>query len=387
MVLGAVLAMGLMLLMQVPLLHRSAVATMTLAPVGSAPGATTPIAWPSVGSAALVIPSLGVSKSWNDRVMPIASLTKMMTAYVVLKKLPLAPGQTGPCVTVSASDVIAYQQMVATDQSSVLVVSGESLCEFDLLDGLLVHSASNYAALLATMVSPATSDFITLMNQTAAALHLTGTTYADVSGYADGSVSTALDQAKLAILLMKSPLVRSIVSQPSVTLPVAGTVGSFTPYVGFDNVIGVKSGRTSAAGGCDVMAMTFQQGASTQTLYAVVLGQRGGDLLGPAGDAAFALANSALAHHLHHVFAKGATVGTLTWGGRDVPFGMAAREEIWWWSAQNRLSMTLDMKRLTGAVRRGDVVGWLVVRGATSGRFALSAERTASPPSLWQRLL
>lgn len=387
MVLGAALAMGLMLSMQVPLLHRSAAATMTLAPVGSAPGATTPIAWPLVGSAALVIPSLGVSKSWNDRVMPIASLTKMMTAYVALKRLPLAPGQTGPCVTVSASDVIAYRQMVATDQSSILVVSGESLCEFDLLDGLLVHSASNYAALLATMVSPTMSDFLALMNQTAAALQLTGTTYADVSGYADGSVSTALDQAKLAILLMKSPLVRSIVSQPSVTLPVAGTVGSFTPYVGIDNVIGVKSGRTSAAGGCDVMAMTFQQGASTQILYAVVLGQRGGDLLGPAGDAALALANSALARHLHHVFAKGAIVGTLNWGGRDVPFGPAARDQIWWWSAQKRLSLTLDMKRLTGTVHRGDVVGWLVVRGATSGRFALSAERTASPPSLWQRLL
>ena len=49
-------------------------------------------------------------------------------------------------------------------------------------------------------------------------------------------------------MLMKSPLVRAIVDQTSVTLPVAGTVSSFTPFVGVDNVIGVKSGRTAAAG-------------------------------------------------------------------------------------------------------------------------------------------
>jgi hypothetical protein len=155
-----------------------------------------------------------------------------------------------------------------------------ALCESDLLNGLLVHSASNYAVLLANMVAGSTTRSSQLMNQTAASLGLTGTTYVDVSGYDPGSVSTALDQARLAVLLMKSPLVRSIVDQPSVTLPDAGTVDSFTPYVGTDNVIGVKSGRTVAAGGCDVMAMTFKFGATTRTLYAVVLGQEGGDLLG-----------------------------------------------------------------------------------------------------------
>ena len=60
------------------------------------------------------------------------------------------------------------------------------------------------------------------------------------------------------------------------TLPFAGTEPSFTPDVGIDNVIGVKSGRTQAAGGCDVMAMTFHDGSTTHVAYAVVLGQHGG---------------------------------------------------------------------------------------------------------------
>ena len=46
----------------------------------------------------------------------------------------------------------AYEQLKLTNQSSVAVTSGESICEGDLLNGLLVHSASNYAVLLADMV-------------------------------------------------------------------------------------------------------------------------------------------------------------------------------------------------------------------------------------------
>ena len=45
----------------------------------------------------------------------------------------------------------------------------------------------------------------------------------------------------------------------------------------------MKSGRTDEAGGCDVLALTFEQGGLTRIIYAVVLGQRGGDLLDPGG--------------------------------------------------------------------------------------------------------
>lgn len=384
MVLGAVVALGGMAAMQLPLLNRPAVATVTLSPVLSE--RVTPLEWPSVGSAALVIPSLGVARSWNNEVVPIASLTKLMTAYVVLERLPLSPGETGPCVTVSPSDVQVYDQMKATDQSSVVVVAGESLCELDLLAGLLVHSASNYATLLANMVSGSTEGFVSLMNSTAASLGLTGTTYADVSGFDPGSVSTAMDQAKLAVRLMRSPLVRSLVAEPSITLPVAGTVTSFTPYVGVDNVVGVKSGRTSEAGGCDVMAMSFQQGSSTRLVYAVVLGQRGGDLLGPAGDAALALANSAVANHVEHTFARGEKVGTLRWGGKAVSFGFSRASTIWWWSSKGDPVVTAHLRQLRSMVHRGEVVGWLSIRGARTYRFVLRALATQSPPTLLQRL-
>jgi len=374
--------------MQLPLMHHQSTATFTLAPIRARPGTVTPLVWPSVGSAALFIPSQGVAQGYHDQVVPIASLTKMMTAYVVLKKLPLAIGQTGPCVTVSDSDVATYEALSALDESSVYVVAGESLCEIDLLNGLLVHSASNYAVMLADLVAGGTEAFVGLMNQDAQQLGLDNTHYADVSGFDPDSVSTALDQAQLAYQLMKSPLVRSIVDQTSVTLPVAGTVDSFTPYVGQDNVIGVKSGRTSQAGGCDVMAMTFQLGTKTEVLYAVVLGQEGGDLLGPAGTAALALADSAVQSQLPHSyrFLASKSLGTIGWGARRVTFGVRRSTTVLWPSVQHVLVVQVHLDRTTTTIRRGQRVGWIVVHGLKDRRLELVARASVSPLTLWQRI-
>jgi serine-type D-Ala-D-Ala carboxypeptidase (penicillin-binding protein 5/6) len=386
--LGAAIAGGLVVGLQLPLLHQVSTARVTLSVIKARPGTVNQLAWPSVGSAAIVIPGEGVAQSWHNEVVPIASLTKLMTAYVVLKQLPLGVGQTGPCISVSESDVADYEALSAQDESSVYVVQGETLCESDLLDGLLVHSASNYADLLANMVSGTTTAFIARMNATAASMGLTGTHYVDVSGFDPGSVSTALDQAKLAIQLMKSPLVRSIVDLPDVTLPVAGTVDSFTPYVGVDNVVGVKSGRTAAAGGCDVMAMTYLRGTRMKTLYAVVLGQQGGDLLGPAGDAALALAQSALKSQLPHStrFRSATSWGTLGWGARRVSFGLRSAAQVAWPNTQSRLRIRVHVRSFTSTVHRGEIVGWLRVYGLRTHRFLLVAKGQASPLTLWQRI-
>ncbi|HEV3268860.1 MAG TPA: hypothetical protein VGZ68_10705 [Acidimicrobiales bacterium] len=382
---GLVVASALVVSLQLPLLHRPASVHVSLSAVSfKSPAAS--LAWPTLGSAALDIPSLHVIEGHNTQVAPIASLTKMMTVFVALKHLPLGLGATGPCVVVTSNDLTTYQTMAKQNESSVLVSVGEQLCEKDLLNGILVHSAGNYAVMLANLVAGTNVAFVAMMNQEAAALGLSQTHYDDVTGFSALSVSTALDQAKLAVLLMKSPLVRSIVIQPSVTLPVAGTVNSFTPYVGVDNVIGVKSGRTTEAGGCDVMAVTFSDGTSTKVLYVVVLGQRGGDLLGPAGAAALLLANSAVASRLHHTFVKDRAIGELAYEGRRVGFGLTQQREVWWWPAQGKLVVTVHVRRFTSSIHRGEVVGYINVRGVNDRTFTLRALGDLSPPTLLERL-
>jgi cytoskeletal protein RodZ len=101
--------------------------TTTTAPTTTTtvPLAPTVIRWPRQGSAAFAIPQVAVSGATvSQPVVPIASLTKMMTALVTLRLRPLAVGAAGPCVTVTAADVDLYRHMQRTDLSSALVVAG-----------------------------------------------------------------------------------------------------------------------------------------------------------------------------------------------------------------------------------------------------------------------
>jgi D-alanyl-D-alanine carboxypeptidase (penicillin-binding protein 5/6) len=240
------------------------------------------------------VPELGVeTASPNQPVEPIASLTKMMTAWVVLHHLPLTGSETGPCEVMNTSDVDLYNEDVELDLSGVKIVAGERLCERTLLRGMLVHSAGDYAQLLAALTGMRTATFVVAMNQDARALKLDSTHYTDVTGLSQGDRSTAENQATMAAALMNDePVVQSIVDLSEVSLPVAGIVSSYTPYVGQANVVGVKSGFTNAAGGCDVMAMDDRIGTAVITTYAVVLGEHSDNPLGTAGLDALTLSHS-----------------------------------------------------------------------------------------------
>jgi D-alanyl-D-alanine carboxypeptidase (penicillin-binding protein 5/6) len=385
-VLGAAVASAGIVSMQLPFLHEQPSVHLSLSSYGSFEYTPAPLAWPSQGSAAIDVPALGITRVWHNRVVPIASLTKLMTVYVALKRYPLSIGETGPCVVVSDDDVLSYEEDKSEDDSAVIVEAGEQLCEIDLLNGVLVHSAANYADILASMVSPTPEVFVAQMNEAARSLGLRNTHYADDTGVSDRSVSTALDQAKLATFLMRSPLVRSIVDQTQVDLPVAGFVNSFTPLVGTNDVVGVKSGRTASAGGCDVMAVAYRLNGHRHLVYAVVLGQFGGNVLEEAGDAAFALAKSAEDSQIDVSFAKGAVLGTIGYGKDVAPFGLAHQSHVYWWDQHNDHPLVIRLRHLGDAIHRGEVVGWIEVHSLEKP-VPLVALRSVAAPTLWHRIL
>ena len=384
--LGAVVASAIIVAMQLPFLQPRPTVRLSLHSYASFEYTPPPLVWPSSGSAAIDVPALGITRVWHNRVVPIASLTKMMTAYVALQRFPLKVGQSGPCITVTQDEVLSYQADKSAEDSAVIVSVGEQLCEIDLLDGVLVHSAANYADILASMVSPTPEEFVARMNATAHSLGLRNTRYADDTGVSEKSVSTALDQARLAAVLMHSALVRSIVDQTMVDLPVAGFVNTFTPLVGEHDVVGVKSGRTSAAGGCDVMALAYRLNGRRHLVYAVVLGQRGGNVLLRAGDAAFALATSAEQSQVDVAFAKGAVLGTIGFGQDVVPFGLAQQSHVYWWDQDNAHPLHLRIRHLGDVIHRGEVVGWIEVHGVEAP-VPLIALRSVAAVTLWHRIL
>jgi D-alanyl-D-alanine carboxypeptidase (penicillin-binding protein 5/6) len=225
--------------------------------------------------------------------VPIASLTKMMTTWVVLHALPLNYDQQGPCTTVTPYDISLYDYDVDSGQSHARIVLNEHICEGTLLRGLLVHSAGNYSQLLQSIIGWSPSTFVRVMNRDAKSLGLLRTHYVDLTGISPGDRSTAVDQARLAVDLMTyEPIVDQIVALTHVSLPYNGVVASYTPLIGEYGVVGVKSGFTDEAGGCDVMAVRVTVAGQTFNTYAVVLGQQSGNPLGLAGDVALALSRS-----------------------------------------------------------------------------------------------
>ena len=335
------------------------------------PGTAPAPAWPAEGQAAYGVPALGVSASSpGEQAVPIGSITKLMTALVVLADHPLAPGQDGPTVTVTADDVAQLHAELALDQSNVSITAGEVLTERQLLEGLLVHSGNDYAWILATFDAGSQTAFVAKMNARARALGLTDTSYADAAGFDPRSVSTAAEQLIVGARAMAEPVIAEIVAMPSVTLPVAGSVGSYTPFVGTEGVVGVKSGLTTQAGGCDVMAVTSAVAGQTVLILTVVLGQVSAlDRLAAAGQAALALAREVARGVVPVAVAnEGHPVALLGWTGSLVPLLSTADVDVPSWPGLRTVARVQLQRSVSLGAAKGSQVAELVVR---SGSFVV----------------
>jgi D-alanyl-D-alanine carboxypeptidase (penicillin-binding protein 5/6) len=237
-------------------------------------GTVPPLPWPAKGQGAVSIPALGyTAQSGPESAVPIASLTKMTNAVVVLHDHPLPAGASGPMVTVTADDVAEYDLELHNDQSTVPIRTGEVLTERQMLEAMLTQSANDMAYSLAVWDAGTLPAFVAKMNAMAVALGATSTHYVDASGYDPGSVSTAADCLRIAAAGMADPTFAEVVGMKSVTLPLVGTVPNIVTEIGSNNVVGIKSGYTSEAGGCMVLAADREvQGRSVLVIVAV-LGQ------------------------------------------------------------------------------------------------------------------
>jgi serine-type D-Ala-D-Ala carboxypeptidase (penicillin-binding protein 5/6) len=249
---------------------------------------TTAGSWPAQGQAALVVGGGRAAASPGQEPEPIASLAKVMTAYLTLSAHPLEAGEGGFTLTVSRAEAEAVADEAGQGQSVVAVRAGERLDERQLLEALLIPSGNNVARMLADRLAGSEAAFLEQMNAAAAELGMGETTYTDPSGFDPGTVSTAADQLRVFRAAMRFPAFRQIVSTGAVELPVAGTVTNFNPLLGAG--FAGKTGSDSAAGGCLAFFTHLGRGAARRTAVGVVMGQGDGsdtaELLEAAGAAA-----------------------------------------------------------------------------------------------------
>ncbi|MHB1518822.1 MAG: D-alanyl-D-alanine carboxypeptidase family protein [Acidimicrobiales bacterium] len=273
-VMALVIAVAVQLVRSPPAPVVSAALPTSLLRVPDPPGGSLP--WPVQGAAALEIPgTITFPPVGTSSPVPIASITKVMTALVVLQDHPLALGAQGPMIGVTTAEVAQYAVEQAAHDSVVPVVAGEQLSELQALEAMLVPSADNVAGILAQWDAGSESAFVVKMNTLAQQWGLKSTHFDDASGLSSGSVSNTTDLLALGERAMANPVIRQVVAMPNVTLPNVPTPLPTYDFALFeDGIVGIKTGSDPAAGGCFLFAAQVRVHGSIKLAYGVVLGQQ-----------------------------------------------------------------------------------------------------------------
>ena len=198
-----------------------------------------------------------------------ASLTKIMTAYLVFQALQERRIALDQQVVVSAR---AWK--VAPGSSKMFLEPGKRVAIGDLLSGLLIQSGNDAAIALAEAVSGSVEAFVERMNQTAVAMGLRDTHFASPHGLPDPQTySTARDLAMLARRIQRDyPQSRAYDTTREFTYNNI-TQSNRNRLLWLDpSVDGLKTGHTEAAGYCIVASAQRPAGPLQRRLIAVVTG-------------------------------------------------------------------------------------------------------------------
>ncbi|TDC04484.1 D-alanyl-D-alanine carboxypeptidase [Nonomuraea longispora] len=189
------------------------------------------------------------SKDAGER-MPVASLTKTMTAYVVMKST-----KPTDVVRIKAEDVAYAEDGGGTTAD---LRPGDRLTVGELMYALMLPSGADAAHALARTYGPGVKGFVARMNATARELGMSDTEYVNADGLptprGDG-YSTAADQALLAAKALQVPLIKEVAGTPRHTLAATGDHRAYSwrntnRLLGTPGAIGLKTGFTRAAGYC-----------------------------------------------------------------------------------------------------------------------------------------
>ncbi|CAL9478159.1 D-alanyl-D-alanine carboxypeptidase [Streptomyces sp. enrichment culture] len=327
------------------------------------------IPWPDSGQAALDVQGIGsFGSSGDQKPVPIASVAKVMTAYVILRDHPLKSGAEGPKIKI---DQAAEDQSDAGDESTVNVYAGDSISEREALKAVLIASANNVARLLARWDAGSEKAFVEKMNAAAKDLGMTNTTYTDPSGLNNTTVSTAVDQVKLAKEAMKSPAFREVAAMMSYNDYKGVNHGNWNHLVGHNGVVGIKTGTTTSALGNLVFAAKKEVGGETRTIVGAVVRQPdvGGGILDAALDASDELIRAAQdTLQSSTILKKGSVVGYVDdgLGGRTPVVATKDVKAVGWGGLTVKLTFEAD--EVPHAAKAGTKVGTLTVGdGGTSG--------------------
>ncbi|GHJ92650.1 hypothetical protein SNE510_21690 [Streptomyces sp. NE5-10] len=359
------------------------VLTLSTSPTYTFEGGALQMPWPGEGQGAVEVEGVGSMGTYGpQKPAPIASVTKTMTAYVILRDHPIKGKNQGPEITV---DKKAADQAKAVHESTAPVKEGQTYTEKELLQLLMIPSANNVARLLARWDAGSEQAFVDKMNAAAKDLGMTQSRYTDPSGLLDSTVSTPRDQLKLAKAVMQYDVFREIVDMPNATIEGVGYIENNNSRLLLKSgVSGIKTGSSTPAGGNLLWSANTIVDDKPRRVLGIVMGAQNAETLNKklelSLDYSYELIKKAQDGVTSAaVVKKGQVVGYVDdgLGGRTPVVATKEIKAIGWPGLKVELALTDGGKALPHTGKAGDVVGTVSIgegTGKVSAPVALQTD-------------
>lgn len=252
--------------------------TLSAEPTYTFGGEKLDMPWPEEGQGAVEVEGVGTIGTYGkEKSAPIASVAKIMTAYVILQGHPITGKEDGDRIEVDAK---AGEEANRPDESTAPIKEGQKYTERQMLQLLMIPSGNNVARLLARWDATTEKAFVEKMNAAAKDLGMTNSVYTDPSGLESTTRSTPADQLKLAKAVMQNDVFREIVNMPQAQIPgIDKMIYNNNNILLEPGVSGIKTGSSTPAGGNLVWtADTIIDGKSRRIIGAVMGADAGGTL-------------------------------------------------------------------------------------------------------------
>lgn len=271
---GIALIMAALIYLPFTLLAPLPPAAVTVAAAEELAPEVPALAFPAYGASAVgAVGFPGVlAQSGATTPLPMASITKVITALVVLQTHPLAVGEAGPTVTMTAADAALYGRYLDQNGSVANVRAGMTFTERELLELTLVKSANNYTMSLVIWAFGSHDAYLAATNVWLETHGLTETVVTEPTGIDSANVAPADQLIELGRIALQNPVIAEIVTQKTTDIPQLGVLPNTNELLGISGVDGIKTGTLDPFGANLLFSADYRVGETIVTVIGVVLG-------------------------------------------------------------------------------------------------------------------
>lgn len=316
----------------------------------------------------------------------IASISKLITALVVLDAHPLAGADDpGPTITFSKAAHDLYDKYYVMGATIAAMPTGSSMSLHDALATMLIPSASNYAEAVSTWAFGSQWAFLQATRTWLDNHGLTDTTIHEPTGIDPRNTSTPADLVTLARLAAANPAIAEITSTKAMTLPGPGSMVNTNTLLGSQGITGLKTGNLGPGIYSLLFTASIDVGIGEPVhVFGVRLG--GATREGVNRDVKLLLDGIIYGFQTVPLAKAGQQVGTITttWGS-TATLVIDTTASIYTWS-DTAITMTMDLSAPTDYTD-GEVVGTITwTAGPHTTTADVRIDGGIQPPTEWWRL-